>query len=92
MVAEARDPIKGRFVEILGHYLPISPQKDLVVKKDRVSYWISQGALPTNTTASLLKRNGMSGMEKYIVARNFQRKKKKDAKGASAPAAATPSS
>lgn len=40
--------------EILGHYNPRSNPKEIVIKADRVKYWISQGAEPTNSVWNLL--------------------------------------
>jgi small subunit ribosomal protein S16 len=46
----------GRFIEILGHYNPVSTNKELVVKADRVQYWLDNGAQPTDSAARLLKQ------------------------------------
>jgi small subunit ribosomal protein S16 len=48
----ARD---GGFVEIVGHYNPRHEPVELMVKRDRVDYWISRGAQPSETVRSLLK-------------------------------------
>lgn len=40
--------------EILGHYNPRSNPKEIVIKADRVKYWISQGAQPSNSVWNLL--------------------------------------
>lgn len=45
----------GRFVEILGSYDPHVGHGGLIVKKDRVAYWLSVGAQPSTTVAQLLK-------------------------------------
>ena len=50
----ARD---GGFVEIVGHYNPRRDPVELVVKRDRVDYWLGQGAQPSETVRSLLKRS-----------------------------------
>ena len=76
MVAERTAPIKGRFIELIGHYLPAQKPDVVKVDKDRVLYWISKGAIPTDTVASLLKREGMPNMERYLEPRNKKRKKK----------------
>ena len=52
VVAEKSAPIKGKFVEILGHFDPI--QKAFKVAKDRVIYWFENGAQPTQRVAKLL--------------------------------------
>lgn len=77
VVAEHTAPIKSQFVEILGHYnLSLTPRL-LEVNQERAAHWISKGAQPTDTVASLLKSLGMAGMEKYIAPRTLKRKSKK---------------
>jgi len=76
VVAEHTAPIKGRFVEEVGFYNISRTPRLLEVKQDRVKYWISVGAQPTDTVAGLLKGLGMEGMEKFIGPRNLKRKKK----------------
>ncbi|MGH9377971.1 MAG: 30S ribosomal protein S16 [Terriglobia bacterium] len=51
--ARARD---GRFVEILGSYNPRREPPELLLKQDRVAYWIGVGAQPSETVRSLLKK------------------------------------
>ena len=97
VVAEHRAPVKGRYIEILGHYMPALKEKNTVVDKERVAYWISKGAIPTDTAASLFKKEGMNNMERYIEPRTKNRSKKgeeaapKEApKAAAAPAPEAP--
>ena len=45
----------GRFVEIVGHYNPRRNPVELTVKQDRVQYWLSRGAQPSETVRSFLK-------------------------------------
>jgi small subunit ribosomal protein S16 len=49
----ARD---GRFVEILGHYNPRRTPPEIVLNRERVDYWIGQGAQPSETVRSFLKK------------------------------------
>jgi len=49
----ARD---GRFVEIIGHYNPRRTPPEIVLDRERVDYWIGQGAQPSETVESFLKR------------------------------------
>ncbi len=77
VVAEHTAPIKSQFVEIIGNYNISRNPRELIVDQDRVKYWISVGAQPTDTVATLLKGLGMEGMDKYIGRRDLQRKKKK---------------
>ena len=56
---DRRSPRDGRVIEALGWYDPIAPDdRQLSVKIDRVDYWLSVGAQPSRTVASLLKRVG----------------------------------
>lgn len=90
VVAEHTNSVKGKYTELLGHYKPATQPKQFDIKKDRVEYWISKGAKPSDSVATLLKRNGFANMDQYISARpgNLARSKKKagDAKP-EAPAA-----
>lgn len=57
VVADARSPRDGRFVEELGNYDPMN--KKCVVDGDKALTWIKNGAQPTETVRSLLKKNGV---------------------------------
>jgi small subunit ribosomal protein S16 len=49
----ARD---GRFVEIVGHYNPRRNPPELSIKRERVDYWLSRGAQPSETVRSFIKK------------------------------------
>ena len=51
--ANARD---GRFVEIVGHYNPRKNPAEVVLKQERVDYWLSRGAQPSDTVRGFLNR------------------------------------
>ncbi|MFC1749390.1 30S ribosomal protein S16 [Pseudomonadota bacterium] len=92
IVQEHARSVKRKFLEVVGHYRATIEPRTFEAKKDRIEYWISQGAKPTDTLASLLKRNGYEDMDQYIVEpRDKQRKKKKEEEEKpAAPAAAAP--
>ena len=48
----ARD---GRFVEIVGHYNPRTNPAELVLNRERIEYWLSHGAQPSDTVRSFLR-------------------------------------
>jgi len=50
--ANARD---GRFVEIVGHYDPRKNPAEIVLKRDRIEYWVSRGAQPSDTVRGFLR-------------------------------------
>jgi small subunit ribosomal protein S16 len=56
VIADKRAPRDGKFIEVVGHYLPIRQPKVLEVKADRVRYWLGVGAQPTDTVVRLLKK------------------------------------
>ena len=55
VAADSRRQRDGRFLEILGHYNPVSQPFELVVHKDKVTAWIAKGAQPSEQVASLLR-------------------------------------
>lgn len=87
VVAEQAKAVKRQYIELLGHYSPQTKDKALKFNKDRVLYWISKGAQPTETVASLLKAEGMAEMDKYIHFKTDRKSKRKKG-GDEAPAAA----
>ncbi len=56
VVADSRSPRDGRFIEELGVYDPMAEGEKLKLDGERVKYWISQGAQPTDTVRGLLKK------------------------------------
>lgn len=59
VAADRRARRDGRFVENLGYYIP--GRKVLVIKQDRVEYWLSVGAQPTDTAKDLIKKARTQG-------------------------------
>jgi small subunit ribosomal protein S16 len=56
VVTNSESPRDGRFLEIIGTYDPRQEPAAVTVKEDLLSLWLSRGATPTDTVASLLKR------------------------------------
>jgi len=59
VVADSEFPRDGRFLENVGTYNPLVDPAEVSLKQERVKYWIDQGAIPTDTVKSLLKREGL---------------------------------
>jgi small subunit ribosomal protein S16 len=55
VAADSRRQRDGRFLEILGHYNPLTQPYELVVHKDKVETWLAKGAQPSEQAASLLR-------------------------------------
>ena len=72
---ESRAPRDGRIIEKLGHYDPIEKdvQKQIVLNRERIEYWLSQGAIPSDTVSEILLRNGIKN--KYAEEKEARMKK-----------------
>ena len=95
VLQEHTDAVKREAIEVLGYYKPALDPKVLKVDLERVKYWISKGAQPSDPLAALLKKEGLEGMDKYMEPRDKKKKKKgeeedKPEAPAAAPAAEAP--
>ena len=61
VAAEARSKRGGKEIEVLGHYDPLSADKEkqYVLNRDRIQYWLGVGAQPTDTVAGMIRRAGI---------------------------------
>ena len=59
VVADSRSPRDGAFVEEIGYYNPISEPAEVKIDADRATQWIKNGAQPTDTVRSLMKKAGV---------------------------------
>ncbi len=90
VVAEHSSPIQSKFVDIVGYYNPAEKNK-INFQMDRIEHWIKMGAKPSQSLASLLKKNSVPNMDKFIAPRTQKRKKKgAPEEVAAAPAAEAP--
>ena len=83
VVADSRSPRDGKFIEVVGQYAPRQGDNALNLKNDRVNYWLDNGALPSDTVRSLLRKAGV------LKARHEQRLARKLTAGA-VPLSETP--
>jgi small subunit ribosomal protein S16 len=58
VVADNKSPRDGKFLENVGTYNPLQDPVGVVLKQDRIRYWIDQGAILSDTVKSLLKKEG----------------------------------
>jgi small subunit ribosomal protein S16 len=56
VVADNESPRDGKFIENVGTYNPLIDPAKVVLQQERIKYWIGQGAIPTDTVKSLLKK------------------------------------
>jgi len=59
VVADSRSPRDGAFIEIIGHYNPLTDPETLVIDEEKALHWLRQGAQPTVTAARLLTKAGI---------------------------------
>lgn len=59
VVADSRAPRDGRFIDLLGYYNPLTDPATIKVDEDKAKLWLSRGAQPTESAASILKREGI---------------------------------
>jgi small subunit ribosomal protein S16 len=56
VATDERSPRDGKFLEILGWYLPKQEGVNFKIDMDRVAYWISKGAKMSETVASIVRK------------------------------------
>ena len=60
VVADERAPRDGRFIEEIGYYDPMTePAATIKIDADKAQKWIKNGAQPTDTVRTLLKKSGI---------------------------------
>jgi len=63
VVADSRAPRDGAFINIIGHYNPLTDPETIVIDEEKALSWLRQGAQPTATAARLLSKAGI--IEKF---------------------------
>jgi small subunit ribosomal protein S16 len=60
VVADSEAPRDGKYLEAVGTYNPLNDPAKVILKQERVQYWLEQGAIPSETVRSLLKKEAAS--------------------------------
>ena len=55
VVADSRSPRDGRFIEIIGHYNPLTQPPTVKIDRAKAREWIAKGAQPSNTVKRLIQ-------------------------------------
>lgn len=58
VVADSRAARDGKFIEVIGHYNPLTNPPTIKIAVDKAQAWIKKGAQPSNTVKTLLARAG----------------------------------
>ena len=72
VVADSRCARDGKCIENLGTYDPLKKPFELKLNKERVQYWLSVGATPTETARELLVKDGILEAKPYVAPRPKQ--------------------
>ena len=59
VVTDSKSPRNGRFIEEVGYWDPAKSPAETKVKTERIEFWIKNGAKPSETVRSILKKSGM---------------------------------
>ena len=59
IVADSRSPRDGRCIEEIGYYNPLTNPAEIKIDAEKAKKWIDNGAQPTETVKSLLKKSGI---------------------------------
>jgi small subunit ribosomal protein S16 len=57
VVTDSRAARDSKFVEVLGHYNARTKPETLKLDRERLSYWVKQGAIASDTVRTMLDRN-----------------------------------
>ena len=60
VVADSRYPRDGRFIEEIGYYNPLTEPVDIKIDEEKAKKWLANGAQPTETVRTLLKKNNIT--------------------------------
>jgi len=66
VVADSRSPRDGSFIEIIGHYNPQTDPATVRIDRDKAQLWLSRGAKPSETVASLLTKAGITSSSSQL--------------------------
>jgi small subunit ribosomal protein S16 len=80
VVADHRSPRDGDFIEIIGHYNPLTEPETFVVDEEKALKWLKHGAKPTETVLRLLSKVGVMDKFKPTAAKKTRVTKPKKTK------------
>ena len=72
VVAESSAPRDGKFIEVIGHYDPLTDPATIKLNEDRAKHWLNVGAQPTETVRDILRRAELVGDDPRLTARHEQ--------------------
>ena len=70
VVADARSPRDGKFIESIGYYDPVTTPANVKIDEEKAIKWMGNGAQPTDTVKNLFSKQGI--MKKFAEAKNVK--------------------
>ena len=59
IVADERSPRDGKFIDEIGYYNPLRDPAEIKIDAEKAEKWLNNGAQPTETVKSILKKSGI---------------------------------
>ena len=70
VVADSHSPRDGKFIDIIGHYNPLTDPPTVSIDDEKALKWLGYGAQPTDTVRSLLVKLGIMDKVKPTSGQN----------------------
>jgi small subunit ribosomal protein S16 len=70
VVADNRSPRDGKFIELIGHYNPLTDPETISIDEEKALKWLRYGAQPSDTVRSLLGKLGIMDKVKPTSGQN----------------------
>ncbi len=74
VVADARSPRDGKFIEAVGFYNPLVDPHLIQLNEEKINLWLNRGAIPTLTVKSILSQNGIL-LKRHLEKKKFSEEK-----------------
>jgi small subunit ribosomal protein S16 len=75
VVADARSPRDGKFIEAVGFYNPLVNPHLVQLNEEKINLWLNRGAIPTLTVKSILSQNGIL-LKRHLDKKKFSEERK----------------
>ena len=67
VVADSLSPRDGAFIEVIGHYNPLTEPASFDINEEKALKWLGYGAQPTETVYNLLRKLGITDKFKQQI-------------------------
>lgn len=70
VIADGRSPRDGKFIELIGHYNPLTDPETVSIDEEKALKWLRCGAQPTDTVRTLFSKLGIMDKVKPTSGQN----------------------